>query len=282
MPALQAGTPGLVQSTATSIAEPVGYVLGGAHSVPPVLPEAIPAPPTIEADKPEVELFDLDDLARAHRLRAWLFNQYSHAVGRRSVEIGPGLGTFSEQLLAVGAEQLLLVEPEPAFVSALERRFDGDSRVTIAGETLPEAPSLSNGSGSWDFVLCQNVLEHVEDDAAAVRSMAGALRPGGRLTLLVPSHPRLYGSLDRSFGHHRRYTAARVREMIERAGLELQELYPFNLLGTLGWWVKNRLRARSLGSGSLRAYETLLPLWRPIEQRLSPRWGLSLVAHARR
>lgn len=224
--------------------------------------------------------YDLDDLARAHRLRAWMFDQYRHMVGPRSVEIGPGLGTFSAQILTAGVNRLHLIEPEPALVSALEQRFGEDPRVTIAGEDLPAPPSLATGSGSWDFVLCQNVLEHVDDDRAAVCSMAAALRPGGRLTLLVPSHPRLYGSLDASYGHHRRYTPARVHQLVEEAGLELRELYHFNLLGTLGWWVKSLLRRDRLGSHSLRAYEALLPLWRPLEQRLAPRWGLSLVAHA--
>lgn len=231
---------------------------------------------------PEAKLYDLDDLARAHRLRAWMFDQYKHAVGPRSVEIGPGLGTFSERLLATGVERLHLVEPEPLFVSRLHQRFAGESRVTIVGETLPDAPSLVGGRERWDFVLCQNVLEHVEDDAAAMQSMARALRPGGRLTLLVPAHPRLYGSLDESFGHHRRYTPARIHDLVQKAGLELRELHHFNLLGTLGWWVKSRLGANTLGSGSLRIYETLLPLWRPIEQRLAPPWGLSLVVHASR
>jgi SAM-dependent methyltransferase len=228
----------------------------------------------------ESTLYDLDDLARAHRLRAWMFRQYAHAVGPRSIEVGPGLGTFSDKLLATGVERLHLIEPEAAFVSRLEHRFNGDARVTIVQETLPEAPSLRERG--WDFVLCQNVLEHVEDDAAAVTTMGRALRPGGRLALLVPAHPRLYGSLDESFGHHRRYTPQRIQTLIEGAGLELCDLYHFNLLGTLGWWMKSHLGSATLGSRSLRVYETLLPLWRPIEQRLRLRWGLSLVVHATR
>jgi hypothetical protein len=110
--------------------------------------------------------------------------------------------------------------------------------------------------------------------------MARALAPGGRLTLLVPAHPRLYGSLDEAFGHHRRYTPERVHELVDRAGLQVRRLYHFNLLGTLGWWAKSHLGANTLGSRSLGFYEALLPLWRPIEQRLSPRCGLSLVVHA--
>ena len=61
--------------------------------------------------------------------------------------------------------------------------------------------------------------------------MARALRPGGQLALLVPAHPRLYGNLDRAYGHYRRYTRSRVEQLVAGAQLELVDLYSFNLLG---------------------------------------------------
>jgi SAM-dependent methyltransferase len=225
-------------------------------------------------------LWDLEELARARRLCDWMFEQFASRVGPAAVEVGAGIGTFSHRLLDHGVERLLLVEPEPACTYALERRFANDPRVSVAGEHLPAAPSLAASAGQWDFILCQNVLEHIEDDHAAVRAMAAALRPGGRLTLLVPAHPRLYGSLDRAFDHHRRYTRARLREVVAAAGLEVDELYSFNLLGVAGWVVKNRRGAGRIGPGALRAYEALVALWRPVERRLRPPAGLSLIAHA--
>ena len=225
--------------------------------------------------------FDLDELRRARRLGRWMFDQYAMHVGGDVAELGPGVGTFSERMLRRDVRRLHLVEPEPAFAEVLARRFSDDPRVTLARETLPDAPSLRNGQ-RFDFLLCQNVLEHIDDDAEAMRIMGRALRPGGALTLLVPAGPALFGSLDHAFGHHRRYTPTAVRDLVERAGLRLVDLYAFNLLGVVGWWVKGHVGATRLGASSLRAYETLLPLWRPIEDRIRPRWGLSLVAHAGR
>jgi 2-polyprenyl-3-methyl-5-hydroxy-6-metoxy-1,4-benzoquinol methylase len=225
--------------------------------------------------------YDLDELSRARRLSRWMFDQYAHRVGGDVAELGPGVGTFSERLLQRGIRRLHLVEPDPAFADVLERRFAHDPRTTLARETLPDAPSLLDGQ-RFDFLLCQNVLEHVAEHEEALRTMAHALRPGGRLTLLVPAGPRLYGSLDRAFGHHRRYTPAMLHALVEAAGLRMVDMYAFNLLGVLGWWVKGHLGARRLGAGSLRVYETLLPLWRPVEARLRPPWGLSLVAHVER
>jgi SAM-dependent methyltransferase len=134
----------------------------------------------------------------------------------------------------------------------------------------------------FDFVLCQNVLEHIPDDGRAVRVMGSAIREGGRLCLLVPAGPRLFGPLDREYGHVRRYTRESLRTVVESAGLRITALHSFNALGIPGWWVKNRTGATSLGRRSLNAYEALLPLWRPIERHFQLPWGLSLIAHAER
>jgi SAM-dependent methyltransferase len=228
------------------------------------------------------ELWDLESLARATRLADWMFEQFAADAHGAVAEVGAGIGTFSGRLLASGVESLLLVEPEPGCVDALHERYRGDPRVRIAQEELPDAPSLGERPASFDFVLCQNVLEHIRDDATAVEAMGLALRPGGRLGLLVPAGPKLFGPLDRAYGHERRYTAESLRRLVEDAGLRLLDLYPFNTLGIPGWWAKNRTGAHSLGTRSLAVYEALLPLWRPLERRLRPPWGLSLVARAER
>ena len=230
----------------------------------------------------EAAAFDLDELAGAHRLADWMFAQFQPALASPACELGPGVGTFTERLLAAGVDPLLLIEPDPALAAVLERRFGDDGRVTLARDWLPDSPALEAAAGTLGFILCQNVLEHIEDDEGAVRVMAQALRPGGSVALLVPAHPRLFGSLDRAFGHHRRYSRERVQRLFSAAGLELVDLRSFNMLGVLGWWAKSRVGATSLGSGSLTLYDAMVPLWSRVEGRVRPRVGLSLIAHGRR
>jgi len=229
------------------------------------------------------EFWDLENLRQASRLCSWMYEQFQPFVGGQVVEVGAGIGTFSERLLAdPTVSQLMLIEPARACVEVLAETFEKDPRVTVVRETLPDSSALRERLGEVDFLLCQNVLEHIEQEGPAVRAMADALRPGGQLTLLVPAHPRLYGNLDRLYGHHRRYTRERLRRVVDDAGLVLTDLYSFNLLGVPGWWV-NRLRSKpGISRSSLRAYEALLGLWQPIERRWRPPWGLSLVAHARK
>ena len=226
--------------------------------------------------------FDLDELAGATGLANWMFDQFRDYVAPATVEIGPGVGTFTERLLDAGVERLLLVELDAALSDYLRERFGSDPRVAIATEGLPESPAIASTAGEWGLVLCQNVLEHIEDDHAAVGAMASALQPGGHLVVLVPAHPRLYGSLDSAYGHHRRYTRERLREVVDAAGLEIKDLYSFNLLGVAGWLAKRRSTSEQLGARSLAAYERLLKVWRPIEDRVSFPWGLSLIVVARR
>ncbi len=224
--------------------------------------------------------WELEHLARATRLADWMFEQFASGVGPSTLEVGAGTGTFSERLLASPVERLVLVEPDRTCVDVLETRFGGDPRVRVVCAALPDATALAAETGSFDFALCQNVLEHVDEDAAAVTTIAHVPRPGGRLSLLVPAHPRLFGSLDRAFAHRRRYTRERLRRVVEGAGLSLTALYSFNLLGVPGWWAKGRSGSREIGAGPLAAYEALVRVWRPVEERLRPPWGLSLVAHA--
>jgi SAM-dependent methyltransferase len=198
------------------------------------------------------------------------------------LEIGAGIGTFSSYLLASGADPLVLVEPDAACAAELRHAFGADPRVEIAEESVPESAAVRARSASFAYALCQNVLEHIEDDRAALAAVVDSLRPGGEVAVLVPAHPRLYGRVDARFGHHRRYTRTMLRELVEGAGAELTSLRSFNLLGVPGWWVAGRSRLIDVDAASLRLYEALVRVWRPVEEVLHPPFGLSLVARARR
>ncbi len=227
------------------------------------------------------ELWDLETLARAPRLGAWMFEQFAPFVHGAVVEVGAGIGTFSHRLLARDVGSLLLIEPTAPCAQALRERFGADPRVQVACELLPESPALRERPGQTDFLLCQNVLEHIPDDGAATAAMARALRPGGRLTIFVPAHPRLYNALDLRYGHERRYSRERLARVVGEAGLELEALYSFNLLGVPGWLVSSLRGVAAITPASLGVYEALLRGWRPIERRMRLPWGLSLIAHAR-
>lgn len=227
-------------------------------------------------------VWDLQNLARAHRLVDWTVDRVLRDARGSVAEVGAGIGTYSERLLRRDVTELLLIEPDPECSAALRTRFAGDPRVEVAEDELPGSPALDARAGRVDRVVSQNVVEHIDDDAGAIEAMARALRPGGVLTLQVPAHPWLYGELDRRYEHCRRYTREGLTRVLEGAGLEVRELEAFNLLGVLGWLARRRRAGAGIDPRSLRAYEALVRVWRPVEDRLRPPWGLSWVAHARR
>ena len=225
---------------------------------------------------------ELEALAAAPRYAAWLYDAFARFVpGARILEVGGGIGTFTRRRLDDGASSVVVVEPEPQCAAVLEDRLAADPRVQVVRELLPGAPGVA-AAAPYDLVVCQNVLEHINDDAAAIADMAGALAPGGHLALVVPAGPRLFGPLDDAYGHWRRYSDAEVRRLVEGSGLVVEELHRINALGVVPWWLKNRRPGARVGRSSLKAYEAIVGLWRPIEEALGLPVGLSVVCVARR
>ena len=118
-----------------------------------------------------------------------------------------------------------------------------------------------------------------------MRTAHELLVPGGTLAIFVPALPRLYGSLDYKSGHHRRYTADTLREVIDGAGFELADVRYLDVLGVVPYFVMYRLLdVKTLGSVSSSGYDrVIVPASRAV-QRLVPHppVGKNLLAIARR
>jgi 2-polyprenyl-3-methyl-5-hydroxy-6-metoxy-1,4-benzoquinol methylase len=87
-----------------------------------------------------------------------------------------------------------------------------------------ETGSPAPESAAFDAAVALDVIEHIDDDAAAIARMARLVRPGGVLIVSVPAGPELYGEFDEIQGHRRRYTAERLRRVFEGTELEVEAL----------------------------------------------------------
>jgi SAM-dependent methyltransferase len=217
----------------------------------------------------------LERLAAAPRYNTWMFDRLHPWIGKRILEIGAGIGNLSA--FFAGRERVVLTDTEPYYLARLNERFHDHPQVRVAELRLPAIePSLV--AERLDTVVCLNVLEHIEDDRASLRAMRSLLQPGGRLVLLVPALRALYGALDESLGHFRRYVPRELSGKLEEAGFRVRRLEYFNLAGVPGWWFTGRvLRRRLIPSGALRWYDALVPLFR-LERLLPWRIGQSLIA----
>jgi SAM-dependent methyltransferase len=75
--------------------------------------------------------------------------------------------------------------------------------------------------GRFAVICAFEVLEHIEDDAAALAMWVKWLRPGGVLVLSVPAHMRLWTAGDEWAGHYRRYERVMLERLMEGAGLKV-------------------------------------------------------------
>lgn len=130
---------------------------------------------------------------------------------------------------------------------ALAARGALEGNPVIAGDlqTLELPPA------SVDAAVCAEVLEHLDDDAAALRVLAGALRPGGLLMVTVPANPYRYDWTDRWAGHRRRYTPEGLAGRIAEAGFDDVDVkgWGFPLTGLYHRQVYRRALRRRLAAG---------------------------------
>jgi SAM-dependent methyltransferase len=236
----------------------------------------VPARPLAERfDYSGTELGAMECARNYHR---WIAEMFSPYLGARVIEVGAGVGTFAEYLLRQpGVAEFLAMEPAANLFPALQQRLAGHERArAIQGylgcETLPPA----------DSVVLVNVLEHVRDDVAMLRTAKAHLRAGGHLLLFVPALPWLHGSLDRASEHFRRYRKGQLRERLTSAGFHVKTLHYVNLPGVASWFLAGKvLRRKTLGSSSVLFYDRcVVPAVRRIEERWNPLLGQSLIAVA--
>jgi SAM-dependent methyltransferase len=219
-------------------------------------------------------------LARADRYNRWVFDQLAPWLGQRVVEIGAGIGSFTRYL--VGRELIVATDLNPRYLRMLANSFEPHTRVEVLPLDLCDFDPAPLAARGIDTILCLNVLEHVDDDAGALRRMHATLAPGGRLLLLVPAHPRLYGAIDRAIHHHRRYGRAELAARLEAAGFQVEHTAFLNRPGALGWYLNSVVLRRSGVPGlQVRLQNALIPLLR-LEPLVPLPFGLSLLAVARR
>jgi len=228
---------------------------------------------------------ELDSLADAIHYQNWIVEQFTPFVRGRMLEVGAGIGTMANHWLRL-ADEVHLVEPAGNLFSALQERFSSEPSVRLYSDVL-ERVIDTNGSylkGSFDVVIMINVLEHIQDDTQLMKTLATLLKPDGHLLIFVPAMPTLYGSLDRLFGHYRRYTKTSLLALVSQARFHTVKLYYFDVLGVVPWWLVNCvIRANSLSRSSALLYDRyVVPVGKILEKWLKPPIGKNLVLIARR
>lgn len=164
--------------------------------------------------------------------RSAIFDALEGHPPGRVVEIGCSAGALLYDLRERGYTGVG-VELSPK-ARAIAEEILGDDEAFGLRPDVPDGPRES-----FDLVLAFEVLEHIEDDAEALRSWLKLLKPGGRVIVSVPAHKRRWNITDVLVGHYRRYDRADLEGLLSGAGLQVDSV------STIGWpasWLIERAR----------------------------------------
>jgi SAM-dependent methyltransferase len=197
------------------------------------------------------------------------------------LEVGCGTGHNLPMLSAFGMVDA--IEIDEAARALAEKRLGRP----IHGSRLPELPGIAEGH--YDLIGAFDDIEHVDDDHAAVASLAKRLKPGGKLVVTVPAHQWMWSAHDVVNHHRRRYSKAGLKALIDGSPLRLEKIgYLNSLLFPLA--AAARLAGKAAGKDSSDdtlppgpvnwAFEKIFGLERHLVGRLPLPPGLSLFAVA--
>jgi SAM-dependent methyltransferase len=243
---------------------------------------------------PEEILADLGPIIRRHpwwqaraRLTLALLEQQGIRPPATILDVGCGWGVTLDHLERRGYR----VTGLDIARRALELLDRPDRTLIEADLTQPLPPD----AGGFDAVLALDVIEHLDDDRAAVGQLARLVRPGGLVLVSVPALPELFSEFDSIQGHRRRYLPETLQRAFEGSGLDLARTLWWG-----GWMVPVLRRQRrdraSAGVTTTDIYRRYLrlPRWpgtpmirlayrldQPRTLAARPRKGTTLIALAR-
>jgi len=221
----------------------------------------------------------LHSLSRARRFSRWMSDVIRPWVGRAVLEIGAGIGNLTVHL--VPRDRYRATDINGDYLAYLGNLALGKPYLEVGALRAEVTADFEPLAGSFDTVVCLNVLEHLDDPEVALRNFHRALAAGGRAIVLVPSGPSRFNSLDRALGHRRRYTREQLRRQVTANGFEVEALFGFNRTGVPGWRLNGLLRRTSFSRFQLKVYDSMVGLARRAD-RLLPWPGLSLIAVCRK
>lgn len=216
-------------------------------------------------------------------VRAWLARCAELGPDKTLLDCGAGTGLFAQEM----AERcrVLVLDDHEESLRRLRERFTPERVLRVSAEGIPLPDK------SIDAITALDVLEHIENDRAAVNEMARVLRPGGVAVITVPASMKLWSDWDVGLHHFRRYDRPQLCALFAEPAWEIVHVNYTNVLVYPAVWLVRKWRRQNAGE-AIRTEDRLLPRWlngwlRAMFVRMG-RWkfsfpfGVSLLLVARR
>ena len=173
------------------------------------------------------QMAELDDRHWWYRARrriiADLIRREAHLPPDAEIlEIGCGTGHNLAMLSGFGHVEGLELDDEARAIS--EKRLGR----AVMSSPLPELGEVPDRH--YDLIGAFDVIEHIDDDCAALASIARKLKPGAFFIMTVPAHQWMWSAHDTVNHHKRRYSRSGLKALIEASPMKLRKLGYFNSL----------------------------------------------------
>ena len=220
-------------------------------------------------------------MAEAPRYQHAIAHEIKPFLGPRVLEMGAGIGNLSKHL--TDTNELFLSEPTTDYRRQLAASMEYRNNVTISEHDVFSADGLAWAKNIHpDTILYINELEQVPDDKPAIDCLAEAVKPGGRLIIIVSCHEFVYGSLDQALKRRRRYSANTITALLRGAGLQIEHQKWLGKLILVGWFIESKIwRRQYFAPKPFILVNIFSPIMRKLDNWL-PWAGLSLLVIARK
>jgi len=195
--------------------------------------------------------------------------------GQLLLNIGCGSGEYNGAARAMGL-RVLGCEPEA-------------EAHRLAASTVPEGCEvrqcglLELRSEPADYIVMHDVLEHIEDDATAVRALHGLLKPGGVAVVSVPAYQWLFGNHDVQLGHFRRYTRGSLLAVLRGSfEIEASRYYGASLIPVALWFSRLSKKPYPVAAASGGLMHALMSWVCGLESHVPMPMGTSVLARVRK
>ena len=210
------------------------------------------------------------------------FDELGLRSGDRVLDVGSGFGRHVYECARRGAHVVALdyaadevVQTRDTLAAMVETREIAADK--LIGVLRGDARSLPFPDESFDVVITSEVLEHIQDDVAAIAEMVRVLKPGGRFAATVPAWlPETinwklsdeYHAPKSVGGHVRIYAKTELRAKLRTAGLDVDGYHRAHALHSPYWWLKCAVGPRNDDHPAVARYRRFLE-WDIIEQPTS-------------
>lgn len=219
----------------------------------------------------------LESMSQAGFYNQWTLRKFDGYLKGDILEIGCGIGNFTLTLSKYGIVTAIDIDKN------LINSFKKNSESNISsGYGNIETGEYFFKEKSYDTIVCINVLEHIKNDMRALENISKLTKKGGHLILLVPIYEFLFGSIDKSIGHFRRYNPEDLIKKMKGKGFTIISSQKLNFIGALGWFISGKiLKNKQITENDIKLFNFFSPILY-LENFIKPLIGTSILIVAKK